>query len=234
MRDIWKSWGVSVTGARHIKENLPNQDSLLFKKFKNGSIAVVSDGLGSKPFSDIGSKAACKSVIEAGLLYRKHKECNYKVLSMLIHAFWILKLGILKPSECSATCLFAMQIKNSIILGRLGDGMIIASGKEKFIVMEDNEKEDFLSNFTDCLGNSYSEEKWEVKMIPADKIDSIILCTDGVSNGINSEKIHEFSQGIYECYKKMKNKKRLKEISKWLEEWPVSDDKTLACLYREK
>jgi len=232
MHNIWKAWGVSVIGSHHKKEGIVNQDAWRSRIFNNGSALAVSDGLGSKPFSDIGSKAACLSVIEAGLYLNQHDEYNYKYFSELIHAFWVLKTAKLKPNDCAATCLFTLQKNDIIILGRLGDGMAIAAGKNKCVILEDT-KTDSFSNITDCLDDSYNAGKWDVRMIPADDIEVITLCTDGVANGINPEKVHEFALDLFECYKTMERKKRSREIALWLKKWPVSDDKTLACLYKD-
>ena len=60
--DTYVSFGCSVIGPGHIKTGKPNQDSFLLKKYKNGWVAVVSDGVGSKPLSHTGSAAVCSSV----------------------------------------------------------------------------------------------------------------------------------------------------------------------------
>jgi hypothetical protein len=59
---LWKSFGASVRGLSHIAEGLPNQDA--WAKFHHvwGDGIVVSDGVGSKPFSSFGSHAACLAV----------------------------------------------------------------------------------------------------------------------------------------------------------------------------
>jgi serine/threonine protein phosphatase PrpC len=96
-------------------------------------------------------------------------------------------------------------------------------------------KTEFFSNVTECLNDSYNARAWEIKEIPAEGVEVILLCTDGIANDIEPEKRHDFALSIYECYKVMERKKRSREITKWLNEWPVpghSDDKTLACLYR--
>ena len=57
--------GISRIGPSHIAKKIPNQDSYLCYKNKDFSLIIVSDGLGSKPHSEIGSKAACKAVLKA-------------------------------------------------------------------------------------------------------------------------------------------------------------------------
>ena len=51
----------SVKGVLHENANIPNQDAYSVKKYKFGTILVVSDGLGSKKHSDIGSSIGPRS-----------------------------------------------------------------------------------------------------------------------------------------------------------------------------
>ena len=50
--------GASVTGPGHIAKDIVNQDSFLCINKRNYMLFVVSDGMGSKPFADLGSKKA--------------------------------------------------------------------------------------------------------------------------------------------------------------------------------
>lgn len=59
-----KSYNASVRGYSHILKNLPCQDCSLKKEFENGIVLVVSDGHGSVPRSDRGSKFACEKAVE--------------------------------------------------------------------------------------------------------------------------------------------------------------------------
>jgi serine/threonine protein phosphatase PrpC len=214
---------------------MPNQDAWLFRSWKDGAALAVSDGLGSKPFSDNGSKAVCMAVVEAARIFRFHPGGNFKHLPELIHALWLIKIGDTNPSDCAATCLFAVTARGKIILGRLGDGFIQFLGKNKSFIMEDRKENDF-SNITNCMTNTFTAGDWEIIEIPAENCDAVVFCTDGVSNDIIEEKKADFAKDFYAEYKNMNAKKRSGEITKWLTKWPVpghSDDKTLACLCRE-
>lgn len=235
MHKKWASWGVSVIGPGHKKSGLPNQDAWLSRCFKNGIAVAVSDGLGSKPLSDKGSMAACRSVLDAVQIFQHHSYSDFKNIPELIHALWLLKLGNKNPSECATTCLFAIQAGEKVILGRLGDGLILCFGKNQHIIMEDKKEEDF-ANITNCLTGRFAAEEWEITTISAEECDAVILCTDGVANDIAEDKRIDFSNDLYVEYKDMNRRKRSREISRWLSNWPVpghSDDKTLVCLYRE-
>ena len=70
----WITWGVTTIGPSHIKSGLPNQDAWLSRKYKWGEIIAVSDGVGSRARSDIGSKAICKSVVQASKILFKSKK----------------------------------------------------------------------------------------------------------------------------------------------------------------
>ena len=233
MADIWKAWGVSVMGGGHIKEKLPNQDSWLSRTYGDGVVLAVSDGLGSKALSDKGSKAACEAVIEAAMIIMRHPRAGVKTLPALIHALWLIKTEPLLPGDCGATCLFAFTLGKKIILGRLGDGMILAVGKEAPVLLEDDK--DF-ANLTDCLDDAFYYNKWEIKEINARDYEAVIMCTDGVADDIDPDKKTDFARELFMEYRNMERRERHEDISKWLAEWggPGNlDDKTLACLCRE-
>ena len=52
--------GVSLKGNYHDI----NQDFFITKEYDDGYILVVSDGMGSKKMSQLGSKAICEAVYE--------------------------------------------------------------------------------------------------------------------------------------------------------------------------
>jgi len=237
MKSKWCGWGVTTIGPSHIISGLPNQDSWLYKQFVWGEVIAVSDGVGSHKHSKIGSKMACSAVIEATKLFittisiiRNEEIENY---FRLIHSIWRVKLGQYLPSETSATCLFAIRYKEKILLGRLGDGLIIVtSDKEESILLNDI-KTDSFSNITFSLTSKFSFIEWEYSILDAKKYNSVLLCTDGISDDLVRGSEEDFAKSIYETYKSYDPKRRYFEILHWLKNWPTpkhSDDKTIACL----
>lgn len=238
LNSMWSSWGVSVIGPLHIKQGIPNQDSWMFRKYKWGNVVVVSDGLGSKPHSDHGSKSACLAVFEAVKVYQKNRQAKIEDILRLIHANWLVKVAPFSASDCSATCLFAIQLDNQLILGRLGDGLITVIGEtpEDFTILNDD-KQDSFSNFTNCLSQEHIPEQWEIVLINSDICNAVILCTDGISEDLLPECQIEFCSEIHQNYKNMSFQQRTTDIYKWLNEWPVpghTDDKTIACLFKQE
>ena len=79
-------------GPLHVKTGIPNQDSWMARRYKWGNVVVVSDGLGSKAYSDHGSKAACLAVFEAAQSYQNTPDANIVDILRLIHANWLVKI----------------------------------------------------------------------------------------------------------------------------------------------
>lgn len=238
MRDlIWNIWGGSVIGPLHARVGIPNQDSWLVRRYKRGNVVVVSDGLGSKLHSDHGSKAACFAVFEAAKFYLSHPQANIADILRLIHALWLVKVSPHSPADCSATCLFAIQTGGKITLGRIGDGMIAVYGESpqsSFILSEN--KQDSFSNYTQSLRQEFRPDHWDTITIDDSSCKAVVLCTDGISEDLLPEKQMGFVQELFSSYSGLTRAKRKKDLSRWLNEWPVpghSDDKTIACLFKK-
>ena len=61
----WQTIGASVTGASHVKTNLPCQDAHGFAELPGGLlIAVVSDGAGSAPLAEVGAQTAVSAAMD--------------------------------------------------------------------------------------------------------------------------------------------------------------------------
>jgi serine/threonine protein phosphatase PrpC len=237
MKSKWCGWGVTSIGPSHIISGLPNQDAWFYRQFVWGEVIVISDGVGSHKHSDIGSKMACLAVVEATKIftstishfYREEIENFFR----LIHSIWRVKLRQYLPSETSATCLFAIRYKEKILLGRLGDGLIIVTSDiEDSIILCDN-KVDSFSNLTSSLTSEFSFNEWEYSILDANIYNSVLLCTDGVSDDLIIGNEENFARSIYDTYKSYNPKKRSLEILHWLKNWPTpkhTDDKTIACL----
>lgn len=227
------SFGCSVIGPSHIKSNKPNQDSFLIKKYKKGWVAIVSDGVGSKPLSHIGSVAVCKSV---SLVIRDYlnyaKNVDIKEVLRLIHARWLFEIAPNFAEDCCATVLFVVITDEKILLCRLGDGMICCRNNEEDILMIDD-KTDSFSNVTKCMRYKFTYDDWQVKEVPINNLEYLALSTDGISDDIPEEKLIPFVKKFVTEFSIEKSNVRTKKIKQMLINWPVpmhSDDKTIACI----
>lgn len=229
----WYAVGVSERGPGHVKGNLPNQDSWSAFVYDWGSVAVVSDGLGSKAKSEIGSKAVCSTFAVTANNFRgdilKHRSEFLKQFNKQ----WHMAIEPYSYDVCSATCLFALMTDDNLVVGRLGDGMIVVLGDENHLIKDD--KEHSFSNITDCMALQSDERLWEIRRVDPKEVRMIILCTDGIADDLEVGQEVPFAQALLDAYDKQNPQKVGQDMGKWLKEWPVaghSDDKTICCVFR--
>ncbi|MDF1876114.1 protein phosphatase 2C domain-containing protein [Sulfurimonas sp. SAG-AH-194-I05] len=223
----WRGWGVSEIGPLHIKENIPNQDSFIIKKYSWGSVGVVCDGLGSKKYSHIGSHALVHAVVKASQLFDFEKDIQ--LFEPLVKSLWDINISPYSQNETSTTLLFTIIKNNRIYIGRVGDGAIAIFGKKSLLV---EENKDMFTNYTIPFGR---DEKIEWNIFNEESVDYIVMCSDGISEDLKKEKLLDFFQNYVQNYKNMHPSKRVYEIKQWLKQWPVkghSDDKTIVALIK--
>lgn len=233
---LWKSFGASVRGPGHVATGKPNQDAWASFHHVWGDGIVISDGLGSKPFSDFGSDAACIAVACAANAYRNEIQIGCDFLLNRIHTNWLSQIVPLEPRDCAATCLFAFRLGDGAIhLGMLGDGLISAVKVDGSIVELSEDKSRGFSNITTALSPNASAKDWQYLSLPEEECAAILLCTDGVSDDLDN--VDGFVKGFIGAHCALAAVSANRHVREMLENWPTpkhSDDKTIACLYREE
>lgn len=233
---LWKSFGASVRGPSHIAKGLPNQDAWAVFHYAWGDGIVVSDGVGSKPFSNFGSQAACFSVELAArtCCVNGRMESSSSLFSSL-QANWLRLIAPLEPRDCAATCLFVLRIEGAIHLGMLGDGLAAVVMRDGAVVSLSENKTPGFSNITTALSSNVSAKDWQYLSLQEDLCMGIFLCTDGVADDLDNA--DGFVAGFIEAHRTLASVSANRRIHKMLENWPTpkhSDDKTIACLCREE
>jgi serine/threonine protein phosphatase PrpC len=223
----WKGWGVSETGPLHIREKIPNQDSFLVKKYTWGIVGAVCDGLGSKTYSHIGSRSLVNAVAKTAQLFDFEKDIQ--LFEPLLKSLWDIDIFPYSQDEVSTTLLFTITKNNQVYIGRVGDGAIAVFGKNSLLL---EEEKDMFTNYTVPFGR---DKKIQWHIFDANDIDSVVMCSDGISEDIQKNKLLDFFQNYIATYNGMQSNKRVYEIKKWLKNWPVkghSDDKTIVALIK--
>ena len=229
------SFGASVAGPGHLRDQLPNQDAWGHASVSGGRVVVVADGMGSKPQADMGSAAACAAVPEALRIWTRHKHAPQQTLLGLIHLIWRARLGALPPEEAATTCIFAyMREDGSGLLGQLGDGQaLVLEGKEVRAIHQRDADE--FTNQTHALGSTRKLGAWHLETLPpGDR--SIILCTDGVADDLLESRYRDFATWVKDELLPLPPGIRWRRVAKELRAWPTPnhiDDKTLAVLQRQ-
>ncbi len=225
--------GASVTGPSHKKNGIANQDSFLMVKKRRYMLFVVSDGMGSKPFADIGSKKACEAVKTEMTRFVRNKKEALPVPELFsnIVTIWKDSLLPLEAKDCSATCLFVFATKSRVLAARLGDGMICLLGKESSgsVVLMDDKDGDF-SNETFSLSDPEAADEFRYAVYDRSLFKGVVLSTDGISADMENGREISFAEDIFEELKKKPFWRRSAFIKNMMLGWPVphdTDDKTL-------
>ena len=214
------------------------QDALGIINQKYFNLFIVADGLGSSMHSDYGAKKAVVSVEKAVNQWRKLEKKGDKVLIKLIHFYWNLLIGdsSFDKKDCLTTCLFAYidKIGKRIILGQLGDGLLLFKSNEKTVFVKS--LDDY--NYTKSLGSSKSYSDWNIKNIDYDINNFIVLvATDGISEDLVENREGEFAESLVQELLKHKKNKRNNYLKQLLANWPTkfhTDDKTICIAWEKK
>jgi serine/threonine protein phosphatase PrpC len=225
--------GASVVGPGHIVKGIPNQDSFLCVKTRKYSLFIVSDGMGSKPFSDVGSKMACFAVRKEVERFVKNKDKPLPITSLFenIVESWKNLLYPREAADCSATCLLVFATKRKILVARLGDGMVCLLGKDvlESVVLTDDKKDSF-SNTTNSLSDLSAVREFKYGFYDRSHFKGIVLCTDGISADMEIDKELAFAEDVFCEVRKKFFWRRNSFIRNMMKKWPVphhTDDKTI-------
>lgn len=228
-------FGASVRGPLHRREGRPNEDAWLHARGRFGSLAVVCDGLGSRPNARAGARAACIAVREAVSLWSKADDAPLSYLPHLVEVLWRLRLHPTAPSSAATTCLLALSTpKGACILGGVGDGLVLVRTGAAIEVIVSERGEDF-ANETRGLGASTGPRAWTLAALPpADMERVVVLATDGVADDLVPERFDGFCDWLIDSFRPLAPRERHRKLAAELRAWPTPghlDDKTLAVVH---
>ncbi|MDR2694695.1 MAG: protein phosphatase 2C domain-containing protein [Chitinispirillales bacterium] len=222
--------GASKTGKTHLLTGCPNQDAWVVARAKTMYVAAVSDGLGSRENSQVGSKAAVRSVLTASRMIVP--ATGGADIIRLVHAIWRVRLSGLDVRACACTCLFAIRFGTGrLFAAALGDGVITIDSGGKRETLELNGKD--FANSTDAM-DTCKPQDWRYRDEQASGGLKLMLATDGVSDDIEEGGLFDFAEFVInEVAKRVEQRGRNGYVKKLLNRWtrPKSgDDKTLIVI----
>ena len=229
------SFGASVRGPLHQREGRLNEDAWLHAAGTFGVLAVVCDGMGSKPNGRLGSQAACLAAKEAVQRWSKVQDAPLSYLAHLIEIFWRLRVHPTEPGSAATTCLLALASESGVwVLGGVGDGLVITRTGEGQCAVINSRGAEF-SNETIGLGASRGPRAWSfVQLAPTGEDRVAVLATDGVSDDLVPEKLDEFCDWLVSSFRDLSPARRWRRLAAELRAWPTPghlDDKTLAVVH---
>lgn len=230
-----RSIGATIPGPFRRKEGSINQDAFLIHSKSGYRLAVVCDGLGSKPQSRQGAIKATQAVKSAIAIWMQNGKQKPDRLIRLIHQIWNLLIEPLESTECATTCLFAVvDSSGQGLMAQLGDGIVFWKMPGGHYQLLQAPERDFL-NETTGLGIAKSTEEWQWKQISGfGQGHRLLICTDGVSESINTTQLSGFSDWLASSYNWVPQTIANWHLSYQLSNWPNlyhQDDRTLCLLW---
>lgn len=187
--------GVSVIGARHVREDKPCQDAIAWALRGDALAMAVADGHGTAAHGDVGARLAVQTAVE-GLLAFADQVSTPDVFEIgrlagdplrqhLVRA-WRERVREHGPEsdarEYGSTLLFALATPRVLVIGQLGDGDVLlecGSGTAERPLPDD------AACFGDTTTSLCLPEAWlalRVRALPPPKEGVLLLATDGYGN----------------------------------------------------
>ena len=185
------SYGMSIAGTSHIKNNIPCQDSHRYEELSNGWVAaVVADGVGSAKHSDIASAIACDTYIDiCKVLINSDIEISeaqeiiasaYKETEKRIRDY-VAEKGD-EITDYDTTLSAVLYDGENIAYGHSGDGgIVVISGDGEYIKVTKPQKG---ADGVCVIPLRAGESTWEFGFFEK-KTASVLLATDGVYDSFN-------------------------------------------------
>ena len=191
----------SLQGTSHQKDGTPNQDNVLVKTVRAGTIGnvavmAVSDGAGSARYSHYGSRAACSAAVDSlnrQIMRNPATAFKHHLLrSALQRAVRRARQNVLqtarreaaRPSsvdvrEYACTMLLAVMSESLTGTAHVGDGCVVAGGGGEWRLISAPENGEF-ANETTFLTSPRSLPRTQV-FSPSD-IACLAVMTDGLQD----------------------------------------------------
>ena len=225
--------GASVRGPRHIRDGASNQDAWGHAHARGHRVVVVADGLGSRPESASGARAACRAVPQALRAWLECPGAHLDLLPALIHVLWRVALAELPPEDACTTCLFAAVAEDgSGWIGQLGDGLVLVENSASQLEVLAERDDNSFGNETRALGATRKISAWNLRRV-APGTQRILLCTDGVADDLLPARFPALLQWITSDLMSQPPTTRWRQLATELRNWPTpnhTDDKTLAYI----
>lgn len=184
------TYGYSLQGKSHIDRNTVCQDSSAAVKLKSGYyLGVVADGVGSAPYSDVGSRIAveslqayCEQYVKKGMKDVELEDIlrdGYEYAFRQVEKFVTQQGGSI--ADYDTTLSSVLYDGTKVVFGHAGDGGIIVRKKDGTItpITERQKGADGTSVRPLRAGNS----SWDFG-ICSDETASVLLVTDGMLDGV--------------------------------------------------
>lgn len=223
----------SVRGPAHATEGLPCQDAWLAVPDDRAALAVVCDGLGSRPGSRAGARAATRAVRDAWRLWKRSPCGTAEDLVRLVEPSWRLRLRELAPDQASTTCIvYAEDEHGGAAHAQLGDGLLARRRGDSSVSVHPATDTEF--GMTLALGTPHALADWSLERVAQiARGEILLLASDGVSEDLDLARLGDLAAWVVQELGPLRRPGAA--LVRELRAWPVPhhrDDKTLLVMWK--
>jgi serine/threonine protein phosphatase PrpC len=235
---VLRAAGTSVIGPEHEGNGQSNQDALSLRGWRGGWIAAVADGLGSRQFSSVGSRAAVQAAqrtIRTLVPPTALHDLDARETATRMYRQWLQAVPYVDKSSAASTILLAAcDVYGRARVWQLGDGLIACRSKGQIRVVTPGRAG--FGNETRALGvhRAWSDWTW-ADVVLDEEHDAVVLMTDGVSDDLNANTLEDFVATLVAELSAKSRRSGRTWLKRELSQWSTpshSDDKTIAIIYR--
>lgn len=206
-------WIFSKTGEFHLSTNEENQDELMFDENDSVAAAVVADGASGCRFGKTGAKTVCEAVLqflmEEDVFWHNYSKEKFAYL-LTEHILYRLEQAAeidnapMNEYACTLTAV-CIDKKNyqAIALG-LGDSAVLSVEHKNIHALIPAER---IRNQPCLITDDAAASNMIIKYFDTDRMNTILLCTDGFLNEYSKKENDEFRQAL-----RSENFNRLNEL----------------------
>jgi serine/threonine protein phosphatase PrpC len=196
-------------------------------------LAVVCDGMGSRPRAREGSRAATLAARDAWRGWQRSVVGSVEDFVRLLEVSWRFRLQTITATDAATTCLvFAEDGHGRAVIAQLGDGMVARRTVDGVAHVHVSNAEGF--GRTDALGTPHTLSDWSFTLThPLAAGEAVLMATDGVSEDLEPDRIADLMAWVIDELGPQPNANRLLRAE--LRNWPVpahQDDKTLLVMWK--
>lgn len=179
----------SRIGEAHIIPKQDNQDSVVFEQVGDAWYLVVADGVSSAAYAKEGAQVAvcvirklCEKLSSDRNLAKNIDEIKLDIVRSwkeIIGSDW---------DEYATTLNFSIYSDHMLLIGQIGDGLIVADIDGNPLIMTD--QGEFYSTETDALAEYVKKSSFTIRAVEANAI-RIYMASDGIGKEINEELRYE-------------------------------------------
>ena len=145
-------------------------------------------------------------------------------------------MGDNAPEDCDATCLFAAATQSHLVMGGIGDGLLILRREEapaRWVIGPRGDA--FLNDTAGMASDEGAAVGWHMETVELSRRQdwTVVLATDGVADDLRVDQIEGFVDWLVGRHVELSPKSRSAQLRRSLNDWPVPhhvDDKTLVVL----